>query len=52
MAGGTFTRFDDLDAEIAIGVYRDEPHQPNGERFGTLRGCVLRAWRKRRPGRY
>ncbi|HEY2750467.1 hypothetical protein [Phenylobacterium sp.] len=49
MAGGTFTRLDDLDADIAIGVYRDgERHQPNGERLGVLRGCVLRAWRKER----
>lgn len=50
MAGDGSIRLDDLDASIAIGVYpADARHMPNGERFGTLRGCALVAWRKGRP---
>ncbi len=52
MAGCISARLDDLDAPIAIGVYpAAEKHPPRGERFGTLRGCVLVAWRKARPAR-
>ncbi len=48
-AGQNFARFDDLDAPIAVGIYDPKAgHLPNGERFGTLRGCVLMAWQKGR----
>ena len=45
MAGRRRSRFDDLDAPIAVGVVDPrERQQPNGERFGVLRGCILMAW--------
>ena len=47
LAGGNFARLEDLDAIIAIYVAAPtEKHRPNGEQFGTLRGCVLMAWPK------
>ena len=47
VAGNPNVRLDDLDACIAIGVHPiGERHGGNGERFGTLRGCVLMAWPK------
>ncbi len=51
--GQNLARFDDLDAPIAVGVYDPKAgHLPNGERFGTLRGCVLMAWAKGARERY
>lgn len=45
LAGRPRARFDDLDAPIAVGVVDPRTnHQPNGERFGMLRGCILMAW--------
>jgi hypothetical protein len=47
MAGEGTTRLDNLDSHIAIGAYPETmSHPPNGERFGTLRGCTLMAWPK------
>ena len=47
VAGQPAARLDDLDAIIAIGVHPvAASHPPNGERLGTLRGCMLLAWRK------
>jgi hypothetical protein len=47
LAGGAFARMGDLDAPIAIAVCDlRERHLPNGERFGTLKGCVLLAFPK------
>jgi hypothetical protein len=47
LAGGIFARIEDLDAPIAIYVaHPNERHRPNGERFGTLKGCILLAFRK------
>jgi hypothetical protein len=52
MAGELLTRFDDLDAPIAVLVWDPrESHAPSGERVGTLRGCELLAFRKARPQR-
>ena len=47
LAGESCARLDDLDASIAIGVFDlDRDREPNGERFGRLKGCILMAWPK------
>jgi len=47
LSGREHRRIEGLDAPIYIGVYGPtKAHLPNGERFGTLRGCVLMAWEK------
>jgi len=47
LSGQKHSRIEDLDAPIHVGVYSPtKAHLPNGERFGTLRGCILMAWDK------